>query len=99
MNLLGIDEYDLFHRYRYENNITITIFSNQVIYYDQNLRVVLQCDTGKYSMEKKDEGRVDNLPDLSECDEAELIQYSTVMDTEKLLTIQNVMNVINEEYE
>ncbi|NIG74212.1 hypothetical protein F3J34_11450 [Klebsiella sp. Ap-873] len=50
-------------------------------------------------MEEINVGRVEELPDLSKCGDDELFQYSTVMDTEKLLTIQRVMNEIHDEYE
>lgn len=100
MKLLGIDEHDdLFHRYRYDNDTTICIFSDSVVYYDHYLRVVLKRDSGKYSMENIDEGRVEQLPDLSKCNEAELFQFSTVMAIEPLKTIQIEINRINEDYE
>ncbi|EEW7495340.1 TPA: hypothetical protein J6O31_002956 [Escherichia coli] len=103
MKLLKTEEYDLFHRYTYEDHSTMTVFTDQIVYFNHPTRVVLQREGLQFYHQKIDGTQINETPDLSRMSESELFQASLALQTEidinRLIIIQTQMNKISEDYE
>ena len=96
---IKLSEYELFHRYDYEGDVCINVFSNMVIYFDGYDRIVLDRSTNTFTYQNIETATQQEIEDYTTFKEELIFQYSTLFDVEKYIPIQEEMKKLNDMYE
>lgn len=99
MQYIKLSEYELFHRYDYEGDVCINVFSNMVIYFDGYDRIVLDRSTNTFTYQNIETATQQEIEDYTTFKEELIFQYSTLFDVEKYIPIQEEMKKLNDMYE